>query len=223
MSSPDHKVDTDGEEDRHILPVLKFEYPSDDEASSKYDDESKVNFADDDKDADAKELAPSSFRLRLAEAQLTDSLSVADHDNVDMIAEKVGSSSRLIEIYMCTNTYFVGILYLMGHHEQTTKDNNTFLAEMDDVINNLHSWKSTHDAEMKQDEKDLEYEDDEEENGKQFKHVEDGPETDAHERILSQLTPREDLEIKGYHYTPEMLDKVAYFESLLNKILFFTN
>ena len=70
---------------------------------------------------------------------------------------------------------------------------------MDDALDRLQSWKSKHKQEQKEDEMDLD-------DSNQF----EGPETDitSHDKILSQLTPREDLEMKGYIQSSEMLHKV---------------
>ena len=55
----------------------------------------------DDVEEEMEDVAPSSFRLRLAEAQLTDSLSAAEHDNVDVMAEKVQSFlAQLVSLYI---------------------------------------------------------------------------------------------------------------------------
>ena len=85
MSSRD--ADDDLDRDVSGTALSKLEYPSDDEIPQEKMSpaEYKVGLDND----EGEESAPSSFRLRLATAQLTDSLSVADHEDVDMIAEKV--------------------------------------------------------------------------------------------------------------------------------------
>lgn len=68
---------------------------------------------------------------------------------------------------------------------------------MDSAIQNLQHWKSKHSQESKEEELELE--------------EEDHPETDAHfhDNILNQLTPRNDMELKEYSHSPEMLNKVS--------------
>lgn len=78
--------------DSSTMALMKYEYPSDDEApQEKLSQHEYKSSLEDEKQTEEyqEDAAPSSFRLRLAEAQLTDSLSVADHDNVDVMADKV--------------------------------------------------------------------------------------------------------------------------------------